>query len=203
GEELAKKIHAEQEAEFARQQEELAQKVHAKRVASPTEHGTGMSDQRRQELDVAQLIYTEADWLELLAKIATNSALSKKLLGDDVTEENMNKRAGYAPSAQETRVSCAVQDIDLEALHTLARTSLGGDSSDTPAGHDAAEVPADTSMPSHNPSTIRRRLRKPFSSSASAHVSENIPGSASVPAIATIIPAGSFVDAAVRAAAAP
>nr|GEX18121.1 reverse transcriptase domain-containing protein [Tanacetum cinerariifolium] len=66
------------------------------------------------------------------------------------------------------------QDIDLEALHTLARMSLGGDSSDTPAGHDVAEVPADTSMPSHNPSTTRWRLRKPFSSSASAHLGEEL-----------------------------
>nr|GFA73383.1 JmjC domain-containing protein [Tanacetum cinerariifolium] len=94
GEELAKKIQAEQEAEFARQQEEFAQKAQAESVASPTAHGQGMSDQRRQELDAAQLIYTEADWLDLLAKIATNSALSKQLLGDDVTEENMNKRLG-------------------------------------------------------------------------------------------------------------
>nr|GEZ96627.1 xylulose kinase-1 [Tanacetum cinerariifolium] len=46
------------------------------------------------ELDAAQLIYTEADWLDMLAKIATNSALSKQLLGDDVTEENMNERLG-------------------------------------------------------------------------------------------------------------
>nr|GFA88229.1 JmjC domain-containing protein [Tanacetum cinerariifolium] len=89
-----KKIHAEQEAEFAKQQEEFAQKAHAERVASPTTHGTGMSDQRRWDLDAAQLIYTEADWLELLAKIATNSAVSKKLLGEDVTEENMNERLG-------------------------------------------------------------------------------------------------------------
>nr|GEX12801.1 hypothetical protein [Tanacetum cinerariifolium] len=83
GKELAKKIHAEQEVEFARQQEELAQKAQAKRVASLTKHGPGMSDQRRRELDAAQLIYSEADWLELLAKIATNSALSKQLSGDD------------------------------------------------------------------------------------------------------------------------
>nr|GEY41713.1 JmjC domain-containing protein [Tanacetum cinerariifolium] len=94
GEELAKKIQAEQEAEFGRQQEELAQKGQAESVASPTAHGQGMSDQRRRELDAAQLIYSEADWLDLLAKIATNSALSKKLLGDDVTEENMNERFG-------------------------------------------------------------------------------------------------------------
>nr|GFA97666.1 JmjC domain-containing protein [Tanacetum cinerariifolium] len=94
GEELAKKLHAEQEAEFARQQEELAQKAQAERVVSPVEHCAGLSDQRRRELDAAQLIYTEADWLELMAKIATNSALSKQLLGDDVNEENINERLG-------------------------------------------------------------------------------------------------------------
>nr|GFC97983.1 hypothetical protein [Tanacetum cinerariifolium] len=86
--------HVEQEAEFARQQEELAQKAHAERVASPTDHGPRMSDQHRRELDAAQLIYTEVDWLELLAKIATNSALFKQLLRDDVTKENMNERLG-------------------------------------------------------------------------------------------------------------
>nr|GEV28867.1 hypothetical protein [Tanacetum cinerariifolium] len=46
GEELAKKIQAEQEAEFARQQEELAQKAQTESVSSPTTHGQGMSDQR-------------------------------------------------------------------------------------------------------------------------------------------------------------
>nr|GEY58230.1 hypothetical protein [Tanacetum cinerariifolium] len=94
GRELEKKIHAKQEAEFARQQEELAQKAQAERVTSPTEHDPGMFDHRRRELDAARLIYTEADWLELLAKIATNVAISKQLLGDDVTEENMNERLG-------------------------------------------------------------------------------------------------------------
>nr|GEX55224.1 ribonuclease H-like domain, reverse transcriptase, RNA-dependent DNA polymerase [Tanacetum cinerariifolium] len=94
GEDLAKKLQAEQEAEFARQQEELAQKAQAESVASPAEQGTGLSAQRRRELDAAQLIYTEADWLELMAKIATNSELSKQLLGDDVNEDNMNERLG-------------------------------------------------------------------------------------------------------------
>nr|GFD32490.1 hypothetical protein [Tanacetum cinerariifolium] len=79
----AKKLHVEQEVEFARQQEELAQKAQSKSVASPAEQGTGLSDQHRRELDAAQLIYIEADWLELIAKIATNSALSKQLLRDD------------------------------------------------------------------------------------------------------------------------
>nr|GEZ91481.1 hypothetical protein [Tanacetum cinerariifolium] len=66
-EDLAKKLQAEQEAEFARQQEELAQKAQAERVASPATQGTRLSAQRRRELDAAQLIYTEADWLELMA----------------------------------------------------------------------------------------------------------------------------------------
>nr|GEY84560.1 hypothetical protein [Tanacetum cinerariifolium] len=86
------------------------------------------------------------------------------------------------------------QDIDLEALHTLAHTSLGGDSSDTPAGRDAAKVPADTSMPSRNPSTTRRRLKKPFSFFAFAHFPEEVPAGASVPAATTTIPAGTMVD---------
>nr|GEW56426.1 ribonuclease H-like domain, reverse transcriptase, RNA-dependent DNA polymerase [Tanacetum cinerariifolium] len=93
-EDLAKKLHAEQEAEFARQQKELAQKAQAESVASPTEQGTGLPAQRRRELDAAQLIYTEADWLELMAKIATNTAISKQLLGDDVNEDNMNEWLG-------------------------------------------------------------------------------------------------------------
>nr|GEV56911.1 putative ribonuclease H-like domain-containing protein [Tanacetum cinerariifolium] len=90
------------------------------------------------------------------------------------------------------------QDIDLAALHMLASASLGGDSSASAAGSDA-----DTTMPFCSTSTTRRHLRKPFTSSASAHVSENIPAGASVPAGATTIPAGSSVDADVHAAAAP
>nr|GFD34861.1 hypothetical protein [Tanacetum cinerariifolium] len=76
----------------------------------------------------------------------------------------LNRRRLVLSGSEGEDTTPTEQDIDLEALHTLARTSLGGDSSDTPAGHDAAEVPADTSMPSLNPSTTRRRLRTPFSS---------------------------------------
>nr|GFC00068.1 hypothetical protein [Tanacetum cinerariifolium] len=90
------------------------------------------------------------------------------------------------------------QDIDLAALYTLVSASLGGNSSALAAGPDA-----DTTMPFRSTSTTRRRLRKPFTSSASAHVSENIPAGASVPAAATTIPAGSSMDAAVYAVAAP
>nr|GEZ61238.1 DNA-binding pseudobarrel domain-containing protein [Tanacetum cinerariifolium] len=67
------------------------------------------------------------------------------------------------------------QDIDLEALHTLASKSLGGDSTDKAAGYGAAEVPADATMP-----FWRRRLMKPFTSFTSAHVPENIPAGAVV-----------------------
>nr|GFC90082.1 hypothetical protein [Tanacetum cinerariifolium] len=106
------------------------------------------------------------------------------------------------------------QEIDLDALHKLARMSLGGDSTveaaytiykasqdahaSSDAGHDPAEVPADTIMPFKRTSTTRRRLRKPFTSSASEHFPENIsavkdtlPASEGIPAAAPTIPAGS------------
>nr|GEX59231.1 hypothetical protein [Tanacetum cinerariifolium] len=138
GEELAKKIHAEQEAEFTRQQEELAQKAQAKSVASPTEPAPGMSDQRRQELDAAQLIYTEADWLDLLAKIATNSALSKQLLRDDVTKENMNERLDALPTKRATQRAPPVP--------TVSSQDLAG----VPA---APSIPANVSLPAATSST--------------------------------------------------
>nr|GEW80498.1 ribonuclease H-like domain, reverse transcriptase, RNA-dependent DNA polymerase [Tanacetum cinerariifolium] len=114
---LAKKLQAEQEAEFARQQEELAQKAQAKSVASPAAQGTRLSAQRRRELDAAQLIYTEADWLELIAKIATNSALSKQLLGDDVNKDNTNERLGML--LMRKRRELAEQSRNLERSNLL------------------------------------------------------------------------------------
>nr|GEX77149.1 hypothetical protein [Tanacetum cinerariifolium] len=124
GEDLAKKLHAEQEAEYARQPDELAQKAQAKGVASLTEQGTGLSAQRQRELDAAQLIYNEADWLELMAKIATNSALSKQLLGDDVNEENMNERLGWTMK-QVKALSIAQLKHEFQYIQrTLERSNL-------------------------------------------------------------------------------
>nr|GEU74838.1 retrovirus-related Pol polyprotein from transposon TNT 1-94 [Tanacetum cinerariifolium] len=98
GEDLAKKLHAEQEAE--------------------------LSDQRQRELDAAQLIYTEADWLELMAKIATNYALSKQLLGDDVNEENMNERLGWTMK-QVKALSLSQLKHEFEYIQrTLERSNL-------------------------------------------------------------------------------
>nr|GFC12771.1 hypothetical protein [Tanacetum cinerariifolium] len=100
-EDLAKKLQAELEAKFARQHEELTQKAQVKSVDSPAVQGIGLSAQRRRELDAAQLIYTEADWFELMAKISTNSALSKQLLGDDRNLERSTllnfKRTTFRP----------------------------------------------------------------------------------------------------------
>nr|GEV91584.1 putative ribonuclease H-like domain-containing protein [Tanacetum cinerariifolium] len=137
GEDLAKKLHAKQEAEFARQQKELAQKAQAESVASPAEQGTGLSAQRRQELNDAQLIYTEADWLELMAKIVTNSTLSKQLLGDDVNEDNMNERLGWtmkqvpasvpAASFTTTAVSVFAAPSTATAVSVPAAPSIAAD----------------------------------------------------------------------------
>nr|GEZ02206.1 hypothetical protein [Tanacetum cinerariifolium] len=112
--------------------EELAQKAQAESVASPTEHGPGMSDQRRRELDATHVIYTEADWLELLAKIATNSALSKQLLGDDVIEDNMNERVDAPPAKRANQGAPQVPAV----------------SSQDPAGVPATpSIPADVLLP--------------------------------------------------------
>nr|GEV21086.1 hypothetical protein [Tanacetum cinerariifolium] len=150
GEELAKKIQAEQEAEFSRQQDELAQKAQVESVASPTTHGQGMSDQHHQELDVAQLIYTEADWQDMLAKIATNSALSKKLLGDDVTEDNMNERLGMLlmrkrhELAEQSRVKPMTKTQQRDYMRDFVKKCSASDHAGVPA---APSIPIDASLP--------------------------------------------------------
>nr|GEW10484.1 hypothetical protein [Tanacetum cinerariifolium] len=160
GEELAKKIQAEQEAKFARQQEELAQKAQADSVASPIAHGQGMSDQRRRELDAAQLIYTEADWLDPLAKIATNSAFSKQLLGDDVTEENINEWLGMLlmrkrrELAEQSRVKPMTKIQQRDYMRDFVKNysasvyNQGWTMKKDPAGVPAApSIPTDVSLP--------------------------------------------------------
>nr|GEZ49955.1 retrovirus-related Pol polyprotein from transposon TNT 1-94 [Tanacetum cinerariifolium] len=88
GEDLAKKLHTEQEVEFARQQEELV------------------------------------DWLELMAKIATNTTLSKQLLGDDFNEENMNEWLGWTMK-QVKALSIAQLKHEFEYIQrTLERSNL-------------------------------------------------------------------------------
>nr|GFB07448.1 hypothetical protein [Tanacetum cinerariifolium] len=138
GEDLAKKLRAEQEAEFARQQEELAQKAQAGRVASPTEHGPGMSDQRRRELDAAQLIYTEADWL----------------LGDDVTNDNMNER--LVPASVPAAPSF-VTDVLVSAATTLKVPAAESRLADTPTASVHVSVKHSVAASTHSSS---RRHRK-------------------------------------------
>nr|GEY08513.1 aminoacyl-tRNA synthetase, class 1a, anticodon-binding [Tanacetum cinerariifolium] len=106
------------------------------------------------------------------------------------------------------------QEIDLNDLHELASTSLGGDTTveaaytiykashdahaSTDASHDEDEVPDTTTMPFRHTRTKRRRLRKTFTSSPFKHFQENISAvehtiltGAGIPTDAQIIPAGS------------
>nr|GFA14633.1 hypothetical protein [Tanacetum cinerariifolium] len=106
------------------------------------------------------------------------------------------------------------QEIDLDALHELASTSLGGDTTieaaytiykalqdahaSSDAGHDEDEVPNSPTMPLRRTRTKRRRLRMTFTSSAFEHFQENIfaiedtiPTGDSIPVDAQTIPAGS------------
>nr|GFB72796.1 hypothetical protein [Tanacetum cinerariifolium] len=201
---LAKKLHAELEAKFAKQQEELAQKAQTERVVSPAAHGTGLLDQCCRELDVSQLIYTKADWLELMAKIGTNSALSKLLLvtttpggaEDSVALTTLSlklDRCIHRVTSLENEVDVTKKvlgGVVLKLVTRVKRTSLGGDSTvedaytiykasqddhaSTGASHDAAEVLDVTTMPFSRPSTTRRRLRKTVTSSAFEHFQANI-----------------------------
>nr|GEX58867.1 JmjC domain-containing protein [Tanacetum cinerariifolium] len=105
-------------------------------------------------------------------------------------------------------------EINLDALHELASTSLGSDTTveaaytifkasqdayaSSDVGHDEDEVPDSTNMPFRRTRTKRRRLRKTFTSSAFKHFQENIsavkdtiPTGDGIPADAQTIPAGS------------
>nr|GEV02031.1 hypothetical protein [Tanacetum cinerariifolium] len=100
------------------------------------------------------------------------------------------------------------QDINLDALHKLASTSLGGDTTveatytiyttsqdahaSSNAGHNEDEVPADTTMPFRRTRTTRRRLMKTVTSSTFEHFQENISADEdTIPSDAHTIPAGS------------
>nr|GEY00464.1 hypothetical protein [Tanacetum cinerariifolium] len=114
----------------------------------------GLLDQRRQELDAAQLIYTEADWLELMAKIVTNSALSKPLLVDDVNEENINERLVAAdvsvPAVPPAHAAVSVP-ADIEVHTDESRL----DDPHTASEHVSTEPTVDETTPSS--SRIRRK----------------------------------------------
>nr|GFA06453.1 hypothetical protein [Tanacetum cinerariifolium] len=123
------------------------------------------------------------------------------------------KRRLVLSDSEGEEVAIKEQDINLDALHRLASTSLGGDSSieasytiykasqdahaSFDAGHAADEVPADT-MPFKRTRTARRCLRKTITSSAFEHFQENIsavkdtiPTGEGIRAAAQTIPAGS------------
>nr|GEZ74687.1 hypothetical protein [Tanacetum cinerariifolium] len=126
--------------------------------------------------------------------------------GDAVTEENMNERLGMVlllPAVSPAHIAASVPaktvvhtaeshvDDPLTASeHVSTKPTVDAPTPSSSRSH--------TTMPFRSTSTTRRRLKKPFTSFASAHVSENIPAGASIPNAATTIPAGSSVDAAVH-----
>ncbi|GJZ19730.1 hypothetical protein Tco_0556320 [Tanacetum coccineum] len=73
GEEAAKRLHDEEQAQVDRQRAELKRR-------------------RQQEVLASAMYYTEADWINIMAKVEANASLSKTLLGDDVTEDNFPVR---------------------------------------------------------------------------------------------------------------
>ncbi|GKF63720.1 hypothetical protein Tco_0187168, partial [Tanacetum coccineum] len=69
----AKRLHDEDQAQVDRQRAELNRR-------------------RQQEVLASAMYYTKADWSNITAQVEANASLSKKLLGDDVTEDNFPVR---------------------------------------------------------------------------------------------------------------
>nr|GEV25522.1 hypothetical protein [Tanacetum cinerariifolium] len=145
--------------------------------------------------------------LHRVTTLENKLGITKKVLGDAILKLvtrvkrlegllQQRKRRLVLSDSEGEDATTTEQEFDLAALHTLASATLGDDPSATAAGPDV-----ETTMPVERTSTTRKRIRKPFTSSISAHVSETIPPSVRVPAAATTIPAASSVDAAIRAAA--
>nr|GEY00593.1 copia protein [Tanacetum cinerariifolium] len=110
------------------------------------------------------------------------------------------KRRMVLSDSKSEEAATKEQEIDIDALHELASTSFGGNTTveaaytiskasqdahaSSDAGHDKDEVPDTTTMPFRRTRTKRRRLRKIFTSSAFKHFQEN------VSAVKDTIPAG-------------
>nr|GEZ80950.1 JmjC domain-containing protein [Tanacetum cinerariifolium] len=73
GEQTAKRLHDEEQAQVDRQRAELQRR-------------------RQQEVLASSMYYTEADWINIMAQVEANASLSKILLGDDVSEDNFSAR---------------------------------------------------------------------------------------------------------------
>nr|GFA21306.1 JmjC domain-containing protein [Tanacetum cinerariifolium] len=69
GEQAAKRLHDEEQAQVDRQRAELQRR-------------------RQQEVLTSAMYYTEADWINIMAQVEANASLSKTMLGDDVSEDN-------------------------------------------------------------------------------------------------------------------
>nr|GEX93554.1 JmjC domain-containing protein [Tanacetum cinerariifolium] len=73
GEQAAKRLHDEEQAQVDRQRTELQRK-------------------RQQEILASAMYYTEADWINIMAQVEANTSLSKTLMGNDVSEDNFPAR---------------------------------------------------------------------------------------------------------------
>nr|GFC21803.1 hypothetical protein [Tanacetum cinerariifolium] len=73
GEEAAKWLHDEEQAQVDKQRAELQRR-------------------RQQEVLDLAMYYTKADWIHIMAQVEANSSLSKTMLGDDVTKDNFPSR---------------------------------------------------------------------------------------------------------------
>nr|GFA41228.1 hypothetical protein [Tanacetum cinerariifolium] len=178
--ELAKKIHAEQEVEFSRQQEELAQKAQAESVASPIEHGPGMSDQQDNMNEcLGMLLLCKRRELAEQSRVKPMTKTQQRdYMRDFVKNNSASVRSTFRPKP--TLDAPPAKRANQGALQVPAV------SSQDPAGVPAApSIPADVSLPAA-PSFAPADILVPTVSIANAAVS--------VPAEPMVHPAKSHMD---------
>lgn len=71
----------------------------------------GLTDQRKRELDDEFAFYYTQDWINVLTQTEVNASLSRKILGEVVTEENIPARiAALIRKRKEARAAQMVQE---------------------------------------------------------------------------------------------
>nr|GEU48221.1 hypothetical protein [Tanacetum cinerariifolium] len=105
GEQAAKRLHDEEQAQIDRQRAELQRR-------------------RQQEVLASAMYYTEADWINIMAQVEANASLSKTLLGDDVWSiARVKSFIDDQCKAKFEKIQKAISNIHIQAFsRTLKRT---------------------------------------------------------------------------------
>nr|GEW05959.1 putative ribonuclease H-like domain-containing protein [Tanacetum cinerariifolium] len=68
--------------------EQAAKRLHDKEQAQVDKQRAELQRRRQQEVLASSMYYTEANWINIMARVEANASLFKTLMGDDVSEDN-------------------------------------------------------------------------------------------------------------------